>query len=128
MRISSIILTLSIAAIVITLAGLNLASAQVQTGSILCKIVDSDGKAPLSAVDVTTSGQGLNQHQISDYQGEAGFYGLPPGTYKIVAALYGYGMNTISNIKVEAGNTTNVEVGMSLQVETFVEETTTTIY
>src|SRR5688500_17588370 len=95
------------------------ASAQVFTGRIDLKIVDSTGGV-LPGVTVELSGQ--ERHSaVSDASGEAHFLNLAPGTYVVTAKLQSFADYTNRNVAVTAGASVPLRVTMALAgVETAV--------
>jgi hypothetical protein len=88
------------------------ASAQVFTGRIDLKIVDSTG-AVLPGVTVDLSGQ--ERHSaVTDQSGEAHFLNLAPGTYVVTAKLQSFADYTNNNVAVTAGASVPLRVTMSL--------------
>ena len=88
------------------------ASAQVFTGRIDLKIVDSTG-AVLPGVTVELSGQ--ERHvAVTDAIGEAHFLNLAPGTYVVTARLQSFADYTNNNVAVAAGASVPLRVTMAL--------------
>jgi hypothetical protein len=88
------------------------ASAQVFTGRIDLRIVDSTG-AVLPGVTIELSGQ--ERHStVTDGSGEAHFLNLAPGTYVVAAKLQGFGDYTNNNVVVAAGASVPLRVTMSV--------------
>jgi hypothetical protein len=96
------------------LAGL--ASAQVQTGSILVKVTDQQG-AVVPGVTVTISSPVLVTGQMvatTDAGGLYRFPSLPPGTYSVKLDLSGFQSILRPNIVVSVGQTTPVDLSLTV--------------
>lgn len=92
------------------------AAAQVTTGSILVRTVD-DQNAVMPGVSVTVSSPVLVAGQISgttDANGAYRFPSLPPGVYAVRVELQGFRTIIREDIRVVVGETTPVEIGMSV--------------
>ena len=88
------------------------ASAQVYTGRIDVKIVDSTG-ATLPGVTVELTGQ-QQQTAVTDTSGEAHFLNLAPGTYNVSAKLQGFRDYANNNIAVAAGGSVPLRVTLGV--------------
>ena len=82
------------------------AFAQISTGNIYGKVVDSTGAA-LPGVTVTLTGAGAPQVFLTDAEGNFRYPALPPGTYTIKAELAGMGTAT-SAVDVNIGRNSSV--------------------
>lgn len=93
--------------------------AQVRTGNIVVKIVDSDG-APLPGVTVTIlSPFGAVPSQTTSVEGVARFLSLPPSReYQVKAELQGFKVKIETGITVNVGTSANVSVAMEQGVLT----------
>jgi hypothetical protein len=90
--------------------------AQVQTGSILVKANDAQG-AIVPGVQVTISSPMLVSGQMTsttDASGTTRFPSLPPGTYAVKVELQGFQTVIRENIVVAVGQTTPVDLAMSM--------------
>src|SRR5689334_3465779 len=101
-----------IAAIVIAVATVSTASAQVFTGRVDVTIEDTTG-GRLPGVNVDLTGP-IAQSQVTDAQGQAHFLNLPVGTYAIKAVLQGF--NTYANGRVEVVSGSSTPVSARLGV------------
>ncbi len=85
--------------------------AQVQTGSILVKVVDEQG-ANVPGVTATISGPALVSGQMTGVTDAGGVYrfpSLPPGTYSVKLDITGFQSTLRPNIIVSVGQTTPVD-------------------
>lgn len=92
------------------------ASAQVQTGSILVKVVDEQG-AVVPGVAVTISSSVLVTGQAggtTDAGGIHRFPSLAPGTYSVKLELSGFQSIVRPNIVVQVGQTTPVDLTLTV--------------
>ncbi|MGH9456831.1 MAG: carboxypeptidase regulatory-like domain-containing protein, partial [Thermoanaerobaculia bacterium] len=101
------------------------ALAQVQTGNVFGRVVDSGGEA-LPGVTVTLTGVGAPQVFVTDDEGRFRFLNLSPGTYAIEAQLEGLGRVTRSNIAVNVGRTTDVDISLAPQLSETITVTAAT--
>jgi len=87
--------------------------AQVRTGNIYGKVVDTEGN-PLPGVTVTlTSATFPTQSTVTDAQGVFRFVSLPPAKdYQIKAEIAGFKTKTESGIIVVIGGNTNITITM----------------
>ena len=95
---------------------------QLQTGNLYGVVFDSNG-SPLPGVTTTLSGLGAPQIQVSNAQGQVRFLGLSPGLYSLLVELEGFASNNTSNIAIDIGRNTEIEVTLTPAVE----DTITTI-
>lgn len=102
------------------------ASAQVQTGSILVRVSDEQGGV-LPGANVTISSPVLVGRQmtgLSDASGAQRFPSLPPGIYSVRLELQGFQSVVRENIVVSVGQTTPVD--LQLKVASLAETVTVT--
>ena len=104
---------------------ISFSSAQQLTGSLKGAVTDSEGH-PLAGVAVTLSSPSLmgNQFYVTAETGLYRFAALPPGTYKVVAALPGFKTIARDNIIVRVGMTVSIDIVM--EVAAVEEEVTVT--
>ena len=95
---------------------------QLQTGNLYGVVFYSNG-SPLPGVTTTLSGLGAPQIQVSNAQGQVRFLGLSPGLYSLLVELEGFASNNTSNIAIDIGRNTEIEVTLTPAVE----DTITTI-
>src|SRR6476619_1026864 len=110
----------------LALAFASIASAQVQTGSILVRAVDEQG-AVMPGVSITISSPVLVAGSMTGVTDSGGVYRFPslvPGTYSIKVELGGFATITRENIVVLVGQTTPVD--FSMKVATLAENVTVT--
>ena len=91
-------------------------AAQVTTGSILVRTVDEQG-AVMPGVTVTAGSPVLVAGQITgttDANGAWRFPSLPPGVYAVKVELQGFRTIIREDLRVVVGETTPVEIGMSV--------------
>jgi len=84
------------------------------TGKIAGKITDADGK-PLPGVNVVI--KGTTQGSSTNLKGEYFLLNLKPENYTLVISMVGYQKQTITNVKVQTGRTTRINV--QLEEQTF---------
>jgi hypothetical protein len=100
----------------LALAFASIASAQVQTGSILVKAVDEQG-AVMPGVSITITSPvlvGGAMTAVTDVGGVNRFPSLVPGTYTVKIELQGFQTIVRENIQVLVGQTTPVELSMKV--------------
>jgi hypothetical protein len=95
------------------------ALAQVQSGNIYGSVLSGVDKTSLPGVTVTLTGAGAPQVQASDAQGKFRFLGLSPGTYNLRADLEGFSPVEQTDVPVNIGRNTNMEIVLQ-QGETIV--------
>ncbi len=100
----------------VLLVGAGSAFAQLQTGNLYGKALDTEGAA-LPGVTVTLTGGGAPQVQVTNAQGQFRFLGLAPGTYALNTALDGFSSVDYPNISINVGRSTSIEVEMSAAIE-----------
>ena len=106
-------LTLAIAAF---LLGGAVARAQQQSGNLYVEVRDEQRSA-LPGVTVTVSGLGAPQVQVTDSEGRARFLGLSPGSYQLRAELANFSTVDHSNVVINVGRNTQLELVLSGAVE-----------
>src|SRR4051794_8617067 len=100
----------------LALAFASIASAQVQTGSILVRAVDEQG-AVMPGVSISISSPvlvGGSMTAVTDVGGVNRFPSLVPGTYTVKVDLQGFQTIVRENIQVLVGQTTPVELAMKV--------------
>src|SRR5471032_1913576 len=105
----------SVIAALIALA-VSTASAQVQTGSILIRAVDEQG-AVMPGVSIAISSPVLiagSMSGVTDAGGVHRFPSLVPGEYVVKVELQGFQTILRENIQVLVGQTTPVELSMTV--------------
>jgi hypothetical protein len=107
-----------LAALVVTVAFVSTASAQVFTGRVDVTIEDSTG-GRLPGVNVDITGP-ISQTQVTDAQGQAHFLNLPVGTYVLKTALSGFNSYVNNSVQVVSGASTplSVKLGVAGTAET----------
>lgn len=99
------------------------AAAQIQTGSVLVKVVDEQGSiVPGVTVSLTSSVMPRALVGVTDASGIYQVPGLAIGTYSIRTVLQGFQTVIREDIVVRQGQTANVEIPM--KVSTLAEEVT----
>jgi hypothetical protein len=91
------------------------AAAQIQSGNLYGTVKGPDG-ASLPGVTVTLTGGGAPQVQVTDEQGRFRFLGLSPGTYGVRAELQGFSPVESSDITINIGRNTSIELQLSAAV------------
>jgi len=91
------------------------------TGTLKGKVMDAVEKFPLPTVKVTVVGKRL--FGSTNSEGEYTIPGLAPGTYKITFEMAGYVKKTRTDVAINAGETTTLDVSMRMG---FSHETTVT--
>jgi hypothetical protein len=104
-----IILLIALVALLVAVG----ASAQMQTGTIVGRILDEQG-AVLPGVTVTLAGGQGSQTQVTDEKGEYRFVGLTPGTYELKTDLAGFAPRTERNLDVGLARTLTVNLTLKL--------------
>ncbi len=92
------------------------ASAQLQSGNLYGTAVDEQGSA-LPGVNVTISGNGAPQVQVTNAQGQFRFLSLSPGGYELRAELEGFSTVEFPNVNIGVGRNTTIEVTLSAAIE-----------
>jgi len=91
------------------------------TGKIAGQVTDEENGQPLPGVNVYLEGTGLGA--ATDPDGFFYIINVPAGTYSLVVNYVGYGEQRISDVKVQIGLTTTIDVALLaelLQAETVV--------
>jgi carboxypeptidase family protein len=91
------------------------AVAQLQTGDLFGTVAGNKGEA-LPGVNVTLSGVGAPQVQVTDKQGQLHFLNLYPGHYTVKAELQGWSPVEYSGIQVRVGGKTEIQITLSAAV------------
>ena len=89
------------------------AFAQLATGSIYGRTVDQSGAA-VPGVTVTLAGSDATRTTTSDDSGAFRFLNLPPGTYRVTAALSGFSSVSRQNVVVAVGSTVEIPLNMKV--------------
>jgi hypothetical protein len=83
------------------------------TGKISGTIIDSQTKEPLIGVNVIIVG--TNMGASTDVDGYYAILNVPPGTYSVKASYIGYSPSTITNVRVNIDQTTNLDITLTEQ-------------
>jgi hypothetical protein len=104
-----------VAAFLLVLSFAAAASAQIDTGTILGRVVDSTG-AVLPGVTVTASqeGTGIVATSVTNTSGEFIFPGLRVGTYAVSAELQGFRHVVQKNVRVSVQTRAQVDLQMTV--------------
>jgi len=87
---------------------------QVGSGAIAGIVTDPDGRAvPGAAVVVTSAATGQRRETISSGDGLYAAAGLPPGDYRVEAALAGFKTMTRGGLRVVTGETVRADIRLS---------------
>jgi Carboxypeptidase regulatory-like domain/TonB-dependent Receptor Plug Domain len=100
---------------ILLLAG-GAAFAQTQSGNLYGTAVDEQG-SPLPGVNVSISGNGAPQTQVTNAQGQFRFLSLSPGGYELRAELEGFSTVEFPNVNIGVGRNTTIEVTLSAAIE-----------
>lgn len=82
------------------------------TGTLKGKVMDKVEEFPLPTVKVTVVGE--KKYASTNSEGEYNIPGLAPGTYKIVFEMPGYVKETQTDVAINAGETTTLDVSMRM--------------
>ncbi|MBN1222727.1 MAG: carboxypeptidase regulatory-like domain-containing protein [Candidatus Aminicenantes bacterium] len=81
-------------------------------GTLTGKVIDKNEGFPLPTVRIAVIG--TNKYGSADADGNFAIGNIPPGVYKVTFELSGYLIETIKDVSVQAGETTNLEVSMKM--------------
>lgn len=110
----------SSAFLVLLLASIHTAAAQVETGSLSGIAVDGEGD-PLAGVTITLSGPGLPQgRQTTDAEGRFELSDLPAGSYRLRAELAGF--KTLADFEIPVRPARREEIAILLPQATSSQE------
>ncbi len=101
--------------VVLTLPSLARAQARL-TGADLVGRVTDESKAVLPGATVTVTNRDTNvtRTATTDGQGEFKVPALPPGTYKVTAAVQGFASQTRDGVTLQLGQTVDLEVTLKI--------------
>lgn len=102
------------------------ASSFAQTGTISGKIVDEATGEELTGATVTVKGTSLGA--ATDFMGDYTIKKVPAGTYTLVISYIAYSTKEISEVVVEAGKATVVNVSLAEKVQEAEETVITATY
>jgi len=91
------------------------AVAQISTGNVFGRVVDTDGRA-LPGVTVTLTGAGAPQVAVTDAEGNFRYPALAPGHYTLKAELAGMG-SANSDVEVNIGRSSDITIRLNPTVE-----------
>src|ERR1700687_2366184 len=103
-------------AAVLLMGSAGAAFAQLQTGNLYGKVSDQNGAA-LPGVTVTLNTGEAPQVQVTNGQGEVRFLSLAPASYKLKAELKDYSSVEHSNVVINVGRNTRVELIMNANIK-----------
>ena len=83
------------------------------TGKISGTVIDAKTKEPLVGVSVMVTGTNLGAS--TNLEGYYVILNVTPGTYSIKASYVGYAASTVTNVRVNIDQTTNVDIGLTEQ-------------
>ncbi|HQV33728.1 MAG TPA: carboxypeptidase-like regulatory domain-containing protein, partial [Calditrichia bacterium] len=83
-------------------------------GTIAGILVDAANGEPLIGANVYIEGATLGA--ASDIEGAFVITGVPAGSYTVVVDYVGYATTTVTNVAVNAGATTKLEIGVKSQL------------
>lgn len=81
------------------------------TGKVSGTVIDSKTKEPLIGVSVVLVG--TNKGASTDVDGYYVILNVPPGTYTVRATYIGYSPGTITNVRVNIDQTTNLDITLT---------------
>lgn len=81
------------------------------TGKISGTVIDSKTKEPLIGVSVVLVGTNIGAS--TDVEGYYAILNVPPGTYTVKATYIGYSPRTITNVRINIDQTTNIDITLS---------------
>jgi len=84
------------------------------TAAITGTVADSGGGVIPGATVNVTGEAGVNTNVVSNSEGQFTVPALTPGTYKVTVTLQGFKTAIVENVRVVAGNPTNVSVKMEV--------------
>jgi hypothetical protein len=114
-----------LALLMVSIATMRPAFAQIQGGSISGTVKDEQGGV-LPGATVTVQGLDATQTFVTEAAGEYRFLNLAPGPYRITAGLQGFTTMVRDNVIVSVGR--NVDLPLSLNIATVAETITVTAY
>lgn len=91
-----------------------------QTGAIAGKVIDADDREPLIGVNIIIRGTTFGT--ITDFDGEYAIRNIRPGEYSIEFRYIGYESTLYTGIRVNAGETTRLDLALNQQAITASEE------
>lgn len=97
--------------------------AQVESGKVFVR-AENDLGEPLSGVNLTLSGVGSPQVQVTGASGRARFLNLSPGTYALSVELEGFATTQVRQVDVRVGHNNEVEVELLAAVRETIAVTT----
>jgi len=110
-------------AAMLLLVGGGLAFAQNQSGNLFGKVVDDQGNR-LPGVTITLGSGGAPQTTVTDARGEFRFPNLPPTSYQVRAELQGFSTIQDTNVTVNVGRNTDIEITMNGSIKDVINVTT----
>ena len=113
-------------ALLLTLAFAAVAEAQFETrGSVYGTVTDADDR-PLPGVTITLESEALIQPQtsVTGQEGRYRFPVLPPGAYRLTAAISGFSTVTLEGLRISGG--LNLQSNIRLELATVAETITVT--
>ena len=96
-------------------------SLQSQTGVITGKIFDEESGESLMFCNIIIEGENISAAASSDLDGVFRFDGLPAGTYSMKATYVSYSDKTVTDIEVNEGGVTVIDIPMSTSSQTLQE-------
>ena len=98
-----------------------------QTGAIRGQVTDARTGDPLIGANVIIVGSKPGHGAASDLNGMFLMHKVPPGEYTVRASYVDYLTVTLQNVKVNAGQTTEVRIAMRKEGEATVAEAADTL-
>jgi hypothetical protein len=102
-------------AVVVTALAVSSAFAQGTTTSAITGTVTDPGGGVIPGATVNVTGEaGVKVDVVTNAEGQFSVPALTPGTYKVTVTLQGFKTAIVENVRVIAGNPTNVAVKMEV--------------
>ena len=98
------------------LAGLLLAQAPRNSGSLHGQVTDPSGAVVIGAAVSVTTPDGQSQKTVSDKQGNYYIHGLPEGNVTVSAAAAGFSPYQMPNVIITAGQAQQLDINFSIAV------------
>jgi hypothetical protein len=90
---------------------------QTSTGTLHGRVTDPSGAVVPKTKITATSAAGKSVDTVTNSQGVFEFKGLAPGSYNVTATAKGFATDNEADVKVSAGQTQELEIGLQIAVE-----------
>ena len=102
-------------AVIVTALAVSPAFGQGTTTSAITGTVTDSGGGVIPGATVNVTGEaGIKADVVTNAEGQFSVPALTPGTYKVTVTLQGFKTAIVENVRVIAGNPTNVAVKMEV--------------